>query len=66
MTFDEQAAALEHKDIVKLLASHQQLTSSSKAQSEEIAELRRQLEWFKRQLPPGRRVPLGSWVHVLS
>jgi len=65
MTLDEQAAALNREDIVKLLASHE-------AQSTEIAELRRQLEWFKRQLfgskserrliaPDGRQLSLGEW-----
>jgi len=72
MTLKEQAAALDHEDIVKLLVSHQELTASSKAQSDEIAELRRQLEWFKRQLfgakserrlvdPDGRQLSLGEW-----
>jgi hypothetical protein len=65
MTLEEQAAALDHKDIVKLLVSHE-------AQSTEIAELRRQLEWLKRQLfgskserrlvdPDGRQLSLGEW-----
>jgi transposase len=72
MTFDEQAAAMDRKSVAALLASHQQLTASSEAQSEEIAELRRQLEWFKRQLfgpkserrlvdPDGRQLALGEW-----
>jgi transposase len=72
MTLDEQAAVLDHQDIVELLASQQQLTASSRTQSEEIAELRRQLEWFKRQLfgtkserrlvdPDGRQLSLGEW-----
>ena len=73
MTFDEQAATLDRKQVAELLASHQQLTASSKAQSDEIAELRRQLDWFKQQLfgskserrsfdPDGRQLSLGEWV----
>jgi transposase len=72
MTFDEQAATLDRKEVAALLASHQKLTASSKAQSEEIAELRRQLKWFKRELfgskserrlvdPDGRQLSLGEW-----
>jgi transposase len=73
MTFDEQAATLKRKEVADLLASHQRLAASTKAQSAEIAELRRQLDWFKRQLfgstserrsidPDGRQLSLGEWV----
>jgi len=73
MTFDEQAATLNREEVAELLASHQRLDASTKAQSAEIAELRRQLDWFKRQLfgstserraigPDGRQLSLGEWV----
>ena len=65
MTFDEQAATLDRKQVAELLASRE-------AQSTEIAELRRQLEWFKQQMfgskserrlldPDGRQLSLGEW-----
>jgi len=65
MTFDEQAATLNRKDIVGLLASQQQLIESN-------AELKRQLDWFKNQMfgtkserrlvdPDGRQLSLGEW-----
>jgi transposase len=58
MTLDERAAAMNHKDVVELLASHEQL--------------KRQLEWFKRQLfgsrserrlvdADARQLALGEW-----
>jgi len=57
MTLDEQATSLDHKAIVNLLASHQQLTTSFEKtaasleeQSAKVTELSRQLEWLKRQL----------------
>ncbi len=50
MTLDEQATSLDHKAIVNLLSSHQQLTTSFEEQSARNAELSRQLEWLKRQL----------------
>jgi transposase len=64
---------LNRKQVAELLASHQRLAASTKAQSEEIAELRRQLDWFKRQLfgskserrpieRDGRQLNLGEWV----
>ena len=43
MTFDEQAATMNRKSVAELLASHEHLTASSKAQSEEIAELRKDI-----------------------
>jgi len=43
VSFDERAATLQHKEIVALLASQQQLTARNE-------QLTRQLEWFKRQL----------------
>ena len=65
MTFDEQAATLDRKSIVGLLASHQQLT-------ERNAELKRQLDWLRNQLfgtkserrfvdPGGHQLSLGEW-----
>jgi transposase len=72
MTFDEQAATLDRKSIVELLASHQQLTNSLDTLTARNAELARQLEWFKQQLfgskserrwvdPDGRQLALGEW-----
>jgi len=65
MTLDEQAGTLDRKDIVMLLASHQQLTAR-------VEELTRQPEWFERQVfgsksgrrwvdPDGRQLALGEW-----
>jgi len=73
MTFDEQAATLDRKSLVELLASHQQLTNSVDTLTARNAELMRQLEWFKRQLfgskserrlidPDGRQLALGEWT----
>lgn len=50
MTLDEQAASLDHKAIVKLLSSHQQLAASLEDQSAKVAELSRQLAWLRGQL----------------
>jgi transposase len=65
MTFEEQAATLNRKDVVALLVSHHEMTAR-------VAELTRQLEWFKRQLfgekserrfldLDGRQLALGEW-----
>jgi transposase len=65
MTFDEQAATLDRKDVAQLLASQQQLT-------ERVQELTAQLDWFKNQMfgtkserrlvdPDGRQLSLGEW-----
>ena len=65
MTFDEQAATLDRKDVAELLASQQQLT-------ERVQELTAQLDWFKNQMfgtkserrlvdPDGRQLSLGEW-----
>lgn len=65
MSLDEQAKTLEHDEIVTLLASHQEQTAR-------IAELTRQLAWFKQQLfgekserrfvgADGRQLALGEW-----
>jgi len=65
MTLEEQAASLDRKSIVDLLASHQELVARNE-------ELMRQLEWFKKQLfgpkserrwvdPDGRQLSLGEW-----
>jgi transposase len=72
MTFDEQAATLDRKEIVGLLASHQQLTNSVDTLTARNAELMRQLDWLKRQIfgskserrfvdPDGRQLSLGEW-----
>jgi transposase len=77
MTFDEQAAALDHEGTVKLLASHQQLTKSFQELSARNEELTRQLEWLKRQVfgtkserrlvdPDGRQLFLGEWAQTES
>lgn len=66
MTFDEQAATMDRKEVANLLASHQQLTAR-------FEELTRHLEWLNRQLfgskserrlvdPDGRQLALGEWV----
>jgi len=65
MSLDEQAATMDRNDIVALLASHQEITAR-------VAELTRQLEWFKQQLfgekserrfvdPDSRQLALGEW-----
>lgn len=50
MTFDEQAATMDRKDVVALLVSHQELTASFDELRARSDELSRQVEWFKRQL----------------
>src|SRR5512141_2691766 len=70
MTFEEQAATLKRKEVVALLASHQQLVARNE-------ELTRQLDWFKRQLfgakserrpidPEGRQLALGEWSQAAA
>lgn len=65
MSFDEQAKAMQHDDIVALLASHQELSAR-------FAEQKRQLEWLKQQLfgekserrlvgSDSRQLALGEW-----
>lgn len=65
MSLDEQAATMDHKQVVALLASHQEITAR-------VAELTRQLEWFKQQLfgekserrfvgSDSRQLTLGEW-----
>ncbi len=72
MTFEERATKLEHKEIVALLASHQQLTTICAELKNRNEELARQLEWFKRQLfgekserriigSDTRQLALGEW-----
>ena len=72
MTFDEQAATLDRKEIVGLLASHQQLTNSVNTLTTRNEELMRQLDWLKRQMfgskserrfvdSDGRQLSLGEW-----
>jgi len=64
MTFDEQAATMDRKEIVALLVANQQLVARNE-------ELSRQVEWFKQQLfgskserraidPEGRQLWLGE------
>ena len=77
MSFDEQAATLDHQAIVDLLVSHQQLTTSHDQLASRNAELTRQLEWFKRQLfgsrserrlvePDARQLALGESPEMAS
>jgi transposase len=65
MTIEERATTLDRKDVVALLTSHQELTAR-------VAELTRQLEWFKQQLfgekserrfldNDSRQLALGEW-----
>src|SRR4030095_13496371 len=65
MSLDEQVDAMNRKDIVALLASHQELTAR-------FEEQKRQLEWFKQQLfgekaerrfvgSDSRQLALGEW-----
>jgi transposase len=72
MNFEEQAATLDRKTIVELLASHQRLADSVDTLKARNAELMRQLDWFKRQLfdtkserrfvdPDSRQLSLGEW-----
>jgi transposase len=64
MTFDEQAATMDREGIVALLVSHKELVARND-------EMKRQLEWLKRQLfgskserrlvdPEGRQLCLGE------
>jgi transposase len=73
MTFEKQAAALDRKGVVALLASHEQLAKSFAELAARNEELTRQVEWFKRQLfgPKSERRPgdpdlrqqyLGEWA----
>ena len=77
MSFEEQAATLERKDVVALLASHHHLKTSFAELSARNEELTRQLEWFKRQLfgskserrvvePDGRQPFLGECLQDAS
>jgi transposase len=50
VSFEEQAATLNRKDVAALLAAHHQLNTSLAELSSRNEELTRQLEWFKRQL----------------
>jgi len=72
MSLDEQAATMDHKQVVALLASHQQLSTAYVDVTTRVAELTRQLEWFKQQLfgekserrfvdPDSRQLALGEW-----
>jgi transposase len=71
MTFDEQAAKMERKEVVELLVSHQQVVTQNDELRARSEELSRQLEWLKRQLfgrkserrpmdPEGRQLCLGE------
>ncbi len=72
MTFDEQAATLNRKGIVGLLAAHQQLTDRVDTLTSRNAELEQQLSWLKNQMfgtkserqfvdADGRQLSLGEW-----
>jgi transposase len=72
MTFDEQAATLNRKDIVGLLAAHQQLTDRVDTLTSRNSELKQQLDWLKNQMfgtkserriidSDGRQLALGEW-----
>src|SRR6266850_2845131 len=72
MSLDEQAATMDHKQVVALLASHQKLSTAYVDITTRVAELTRQLEWFKQQLfgekserrfvdPDIRQLALGEW-----
>jgi transposase len=50
MTFDERAATMKREEIVALLVAHQELTDSFDHLRSRHEALRRQVEWFKRQL----------------
>lgn len=65
MSFDEQAATMQHDDIVAVLTSRHELAT-------ENDDLKRQLDWYKQQLfgqkserrlvdPDGRQLALGEW-----
>ena len=62
MTYEEKAASLSRDEIVTLLATHDKLTT-------EVTELRRQLDWLKRQLfgpKSERRLPDPSNAEQLA
>jgi transposase len=72
MSLDEQAATMDHKQVVALLASHQKLSTAYVDVTTRVAELTRQLAWFKQQLfgekserrfvdPDSRQLALGEW-----
>jgi transposase len=72
MSLDEQAATMDRKDVVALLASHQKLSTAHVDLKTRVAELTRQLEWFKQQMfgekserrfvdPDSRQLALGEW-----
>lgn len=63
---------MDRKDVVALLASHQKLSTAYVDITTRVAELTRQLEWFKQQLfgekserrfvdPDSRQLALGEW-----
>jgi transposase len=73
MSLDEQAASLDHKDIVDLLVSRDALARELAEQTARVDALTRQLEWFKQQVfgqkserrvppPDGSQPALGEWV----
>ena len=72
MTFDEQAATLDRKEVVGLLAAHQQLAERVETLTSRNAELQHQLDWLKNQIfgskserrfvdSDGRQLALGEW-----
>lgn len=71
MTTREQLATMTEDELVALLETHGELTHTNEHLSTENIELRRQIEWFKRQLfgekserrildPEGRQLALGE------
>jgi hypothetical protein len=50
MSLAEQAATMDHKQVVALLVSHQKLSTAHMDLATRVAELTRQLEWFKQQM----------------
>ena len=50
MTMEEQAASLDQKSIVALLAAHEEALASNEELRSRCASLQQQVDWFKKQL----------------
>jgi transposase len=72
MTFDEQAATMNRKDVAAMLASRQQFAESNQQLAARVEELTRHLEWLKQQVfgskserrlldADRRQLALGEW-----
>jgi hypothetical protein len=72
MSLDEQAATMDHEQVVALLVSHQKLSTAHMDLTTRVAELTRRLAWFKQQMfgekserrfvdPGSRQLALGEW-----